>query len=247
MGQTRRLDYVDSANPRQGDGDRGDTARLARFGGIVGAGFAAAVLVLYAFAWLATEVIEQETVALDNATATFLRQFTSPQLTAVANVLSLLGSEVVLAMMGLLLIVFVWQRLWGDALVLVLVTGGAEVLNSILKNLFHRTRPTSVIGLITAQQFSFPSGHAMVSVAFYFYLAYLAWRHVHGLWRAALVGGLILLVLLIGLSRLYLEVHYLSDVVAGYLAGFLWTDALILARQALTSRRRAGQAELANL
>ena len=104
-----------------------------------------------------------------------------------------------------------------------------------------------VIGLITAQQFSFPSGHAMVSVAFYFYLAYLAWGYVHGLWRAALVGGLILLVLLIGLSRLYLEVHYLSDVVAGYLAGFLWTDALILARQALTSRRRVGQAELANL
>ena len=225
MGQTRRLKRV--------------TENLAQFGGIVGAGFLAAALLLYAFAWLANEVLEQETLALDNATLKFLQQFSSPQLTLAAQFASLLGSEVVLAITGLLLLILVWQRRWDRAVTLALVAGGAEVLNSVLKDLFHRTRPEPVTGFIEGQQFSFPSGHAMVSAAFYFYLAYIAREYVHGAWRWALVGALALLVFLIGLSRLYLEAHYLSDVIAGYLAGFLWTDAVILGRQALASRRRA--------
>ena len=236
MGQSRRL-----------KGDENNTARLAQFGGIVAAGFVAAVLVLYGFAWLANEVLDQETQAIDSATRDFLLQFASSQMTQAAQLVSLLGSEIVLAVTALLLIVFAWQRRWGMALTLVLVTGGAEALNNILKSLFHRTRPEPVIGFITAQQFSFPSGHAMVSAAFYFYVVSLAWPYVHGLWRGILVGGLILLVLLVGLSRLYLGVHYLSDVIAGYLAGFLWTDAVILGRRALRARQQARLAELANL
>lgn len=224
MGQTRRLKRV--------------TENLAQFGGIVCAGFLAAVLLLYAFAWLANEVLEQETLALDNATLSFLQQFSSPQLTLAAQFFSLLGSEVVLAITALLLLIFAWQRRWGRALTLAIVTGGAEVLNNILKDQFRRTRPEPVAGFIAAQQFSFPSGHAMVSAAFYFYLAYLSWQLVRGLWRWVLVGALVLLVFLIGLSRLYLEAHYLSDVIAGYLAGFLWTDAVILGGRALSARRR---------
>lgn len=234
MGQAQRLDSVNK------NGDSG--GQIAQFGGIVAAGFIAAVLLLYGFAWIANQVLEQETTAIDNATLNFLQKFASPQLTLAAQIVSLLGSEVVLAVTALALIILAWQRLWDRAFTLVLVTGGAEVLNNILKNLFHRTRPTPVIGLLDAQQFSFPSGHAMVSAAFYFYIAYLTWRLVHGFWRWVLVGGLILLVLLIGLSRIYLEVHYLSDVIAGNLAGFLWTDAVILGRQALTSRRAANKA-----
>jgi undecaprenyl-diphosphatase len=105
-----------------------------------------------------------------------------------------------------------------------------------LKALFQRGRPEPLAGFIAAQQFSFPSGHAMVAAAFYSYLAYLSWGLVHSWWRAVLVAGLIALVLLIGLARLYLEVHYLSDVIAGYLAGWLWTDAVILGGRVLTLR-----------
>jgi undecaprenyl-diphosphatase len=211
-------------------------ARLAEFGAIVVAGFVAAVLVLWAFAWLATEVLEQETTALDQATLLFLQQFSSSQLTTAAQLVSLLGSEVIWVIAAVLLAAFLWQRRWGTAVTLVLVTGGAQVLNDILKALFHRTRPEPVVGLIAAQQFSFPSGHAMVAAAFYFYLAYLAWRLVHGWWRGVLIAGLVGLVLLIGLARLYLEVHYLSDVIAGYLAGWLWADAVILGSRMLTMR-----------
>jgi undecaprenyl-diphosphatase len=211
---------------------------LAQSGSVVVAGFVAAVLVLYALALLADGVLDQQTQSIDLAVLAFLRQFSSPQVTVVAEVVSLLGSQAIWAIAAILVVRFGWQRRWSAAGTLILVTVGAQVLNSILKSLFHRARPEPVVTFISAQGFSFPSGHAMVSAAFYFYVAYLTWSLVHGWWRGLLIGGLVVLVLLIGLSRLYLEVHYLSDVIAGYLAGFLWTDAVILANQVLSDRSR---------
>jgi undecaprenyl-diphosphatase len=76
----------------------------------------------------------------------------------------------------------------------------------------------------------------MVSAAFYFYLAYVCWRLVRGVWRFVLIAGLVLLVLLIGAARIYLQAHYLSDVIAGYVAGFVWADAIIIGSQLLVTR-----------
>jgi undecaprenyl-diphosphatase len=222
---------------RQGDTDQVQGERVAAFGGVVIAGFVAAVVVLYGFAWLANEVLEQETVTLDTSALQYLHQFSSPQLTTAANLMSLMGSEVVLVVGLVLLALFGWQRRWRAAVTLVLVTLGAQVLNDILKELFHRTRPEPLAGFISAQQFSFPSGHAMVAAAFYFYVAYLCWTFVRGGWRIVLVVALVALVLLIGLARIYLEAHYVSDVIAGYLAGLLWTDAVILGNRVLAARR----------
>src|SRR5438874_3467373 len=118
-----------------------EEGRVAEFGAIVVAGFLAAVVLLYAFAWLANEVLDQETHALDVATLTLLRRFSSPELTSAAQVVSAMGSQVVFALGGLLVVVFIWQRRWGAAITLLLVTGGAQVLNDFLKELIHRTRP----------------------------------------------------------------------------------------------------------
>ena len=210
--------------------------RLARLGGAAVAGVVVAFVVVYAFALLAYEVLEQQTAALDNGTLEFLQRFSSPQLTRAAEIISLFGSELVWVVGVVLLGVFAWQRRWGAALMLVLVTGGAQLLNDVLKELFHRARPESLQGIIHAQQFSFPSGHAMVAAAFYLYLAYITWRLVRAWWRGVVIVGLVLLALLVGLSRVYLEAHYLSDVIAGYLAGVLWTDALILGSRGLKMR-----------
>jgi undecaprenyl-diphosphatase len=213
--------------------------RVAEFGAILVAGFVAAVLLLNAFAWLASEVLEQDTLAADLATLHFLQQFSSPQLTLLAEVVSAMGSEIVLILGVVLLVMFLWQRRWGAAVSLFLVVVGAQVLNNILKQAFQRERPNPVSGLIDAQQFSFPSGHAMVAAAFYLFIAYMAWRLLHGRWqRAAVVGGLVLLVLLIGISRLYLEVHYLSDVIAGFLAGALWALVVVLGGRVLSMQRQ---------
>ncbi len=118
---------------------------------------------------------------------------------------------------------------------------GAQLLNNVLKDLFQRTRPAPVAGLIPAQAFSFPSGHAMVAAAFYLFLAYLGWRLLRGWRQVAFTGTLLALILAIGLARLYLGVHYLTDVVAGYLAGFLWTDAVIIGGHLLGRRRSKEQ------
>jgi undecaprenyl-diphosphatase len=213
--------------------------RLAEFGGAVVAGCVAAVVVLYAFAWLAYEVLQQQTAALDTWSLQLLQRVGPAQLTRAAEAISWFGSELVWVVGLVLLGVLAWQRRWGAAVTLALVAGGAQLLNDVLKEVFHRARPESVQAIINAQQFSFPSGHAMVSMAFYLYIAYLTWRLVHGWrWRGLLIVGLILLVLLIGLARVYLQAHYLSDVLAGYLAGFLWTDAVILGGRALGARTR---------
>jgi undecaprenyl-diphosphatase len=213
-------------------------------------GFAAGVVALVGFAWLAEAVLASQTQQLDNTTLAFLRQIASPALDLLAGLVSLLGSEVVLWLGLLLVLLLTRKRRWGTAAGLVVTTTGAQLLNDILKELFHRTRPAPVLqpmGLFAAaQQFSFPSGHAMVSAAFYFYVAYLAWRAVRGRWRWATVAGLGLLVLAIGLARMYLAAHFLSDVIAGYFAGFVWTDAVILGSQILTTRsirRRRTRAE----
>jgi undecaprenyl-diphosphatase len=214
--------------------------KVAQFGLALVLGFVGGVLALAAFAWLAEEVLARQTQQLDDATLFFLRQSSSPTLDRLALGVSMLGSEVVMLAGAGLLVVFACQRRWGAAAGLLLATGGAQLLNNVLKDLFHRTRPAPMLGgLIQAQQFSFPSGHAMVSAAFYFFLAYLAWRLVvRPVWRVVLVSGLVLLVLLIGLARLYLAAHFVSDVIAGYFAGLLWTDAVILGGRVLSMRKR---------
>jgi undecaprenyl-diphosphatase len=220
-----------------------ERARLAEFGVILAAGFVASAVLLYLFAWLASEVLEQDTHTADLATLQFLQQFSSPQLTLLAEFFSLMGSETVAIIAVVLLIVFLWQRRWGAAVSLILVVVGAQVLNNILKDAFQRERPTPVTGLISAQQFSFPSGHAMVAAAFYLFLAYMAWRLLRVNWqRGLMVASLVLLVLLIGLSRLYLEAHYLTDVIAGFIAGVLWAETVIFGGHVLTTRTRSREA-----
>jgi undecaprenyl-diphosphatase len=217
-----------------------EPARLAESGAILVAGFVAAFLLLYGFAWLAYEVLRQQTQTLDLSTLKFIQQFSSPELTVAAQGVSLMGSQFVVLAAIALLGLFMYQRRWGAVVSLVLVAGGAQILNDVLKDVFHRPRPIPVVGIIEAQQFSFPSGHAMVSAAFYLYLAYLTWHLMGHRWRGILVAALVLLVLLIGLARLYLEAHYLSDVVAGYVSGLLWADAVILGSRVLAVRRLHG-------
>jgi undecaprenyl-diphosphatase len=224
---------------------RPEAGQVIGFGGFVALGFLLGLIVLYAFAWLADEVLAQETFSLDNAASAYLQQFSSPELTTVMWTISLMGNEVVWVFAAVLLALFSWQRRWGSALTVVVILGGEQLLNNVLKNLFQRTRPSPVVpGLFIAQQFSFPSGHAMTAMAFYCYVGYLSFRYVRGTWRILVVLILAILVILIGVSRIYLGVHYLSDVIAGYLAGFLWTDMVILGSQLLMRypRRRVPHA-----
>ena len=105
---------------------------------------------------------------------------------------------------------------------------GSAVLNQLLKGLFERPRPYFEHPLLIEPSYPFPSGHAMESFVVYGMLVYFAVLALRS-WKArvAVVCGAALLVVLIGFSRMYLGVHYFSDVLAGYAAGGVWLSALI--------------------
>lgn len=218
--------------------------RLAALGLALGLGLGAALLALYVFAALADEVMEQDTVQIDNAVLAALRAHQSPTLDSLAWVCSALGAEGLAVLALVLAVILGRQRRWGAVAGLVLTVVGAQLLNDVLKDWFQRTRPAPVGALISAQAFSFPSGHAMVAAAFYLFVGYLAWRLLRGRWRIVCAAGLVLIAFLIGLSRLYLGVHYLTDVVAGYIAGIAWTDAVIVGGHLLMRRGRNQQGPL---
>lgn len=193
------------------------------------AGFLGGVLALVIFAELSEGMLEQESLWLDTAVLALLRSVNSAALDTAATAVSFLGFEAVLIFFVLLLVRFMWRGQWLLASQLFIVTLGSQLLNTVLKTVFERPRPEPVLFGWPGQVFSFPSGHAMGAAGFYLFVAWLAWRGLRGPPRLWVSGGLLLLIGLIGLSRLYLGVHYLTDVVAGYVAGFIWTDTVILA------------------
>jgi membrane-associated phospholipid phosphatase len=116
---------------------------------------------------------------------------------------------------------------------------GSAVLNHLLKQLFERPRPYFKHPLLVETSYSFPSGHAMESFVVYGMLAYFAvlalrtWES-----RVAVVFGTALLVVLIGFSRMYLGVHYFSDILAGYAAGGVWLSALITGAETIRRSKK---------
>ena len=149
-----------------------------------------------------------------------------PPLTDVASFVTFFASFPFLVAAGTLgPLALRWLGRRREALEVFLAVAGASLFNQLLKTHYHRLRPSSA--LLTQAGLSFPSGHAMVGMALYGCLAWLLWRHGrHPAWAALLL----LWALLIGLTRIYLHVHYATDVLAGFAAGLLW---LILARAAL--------------
>jgi undecaprenyl-diphosphatase len=135
---------------------------------------------------------------------------------------SFLGNHQFLIPANLLLIVFflVGKNKWAAIRVTVVALGSLGLM-SLLKNLFHRHRPENpLVQGIT--NFSFPSGHAFMSTAFYGLLIWWAASNMQNKWqRGIVIVFLILLVLLIGFSRIYLRVHYATDVITGYCIGFV--------------------------
>ena len=145
--------------------------------------------------------------------------------------LSTIGKpEVMMPVVPLLAAALWWRGLRRQAIVLVISTGGAGVLAFLLKLHFRRVRPDVPWAFAHEPSFSFPSGHSVLAVVLYGTLLYLALGHLRRdrdrvgaiLCAAALIFG-------IGYSRIYLGVHYPSDVAAGYFVGTVWLMAVMLA------------------
>lgn len=174
------------------------------------------------FVVFATDVARHGRVPLDAGLLTWLHQHVTPQLTALARVLSTVGEPTVIAPLTLLLVVWLFvRRRWRQAVIFAFEVGGAAALDLGLKELFARPRPTLFPRLIPETGLSFPSGHAVGDLAFFLALWLVMRGSLPRRWSwLGLVG--VVLGLLSGASRPYLQVHYPSDIIAGWALGAAW-------------------------
>jgi undecaprenyl-diphosphatase len=179
-------------------------------------------VILVALAGLLLAAAGETIVRVDGWVAAALHAHASPVATTGFRLVTELGSTTALVVVTAVASGY-FARLGrrGDAALLIVALVGAEALTWSLKALFRRERPTFDDPVATASSFSYPSGHALVSLAVYGALAYVLLGGRRSPQARAVVAGCVALgVAAIGFSRLYLGVHYPSDVLAGYAVGF---------------------------
>ena len=193
-----------------------------------------AALVLAALK-LASEMLEGDTLALDRMLLTALRQpgdlgtpIGPAWLPGTMIDITALGGTTNLTLISVLAIAFLLLLgRFRHAIYMAAATGGGAIFGTLLKSLFARARPEVVPHLIEVHSLSFPSGHALNSAIVYLTLAVLIARELElRRMRIFVVGAAALLVLLIGFTRLYLGVHFPSDVLAGWMLGASWALAM---------------------
>jgi membrane-associated phospholipid phosphatase len=154
------------------------------------------------------------------------------------RVLSFIGSTAVwLALFTVVVTWLLWQRLPRLALFVVVTVAGSSILNSVVKQAVHRARPVLPDPVAHANGMSFPSGHAQAALVGFAVLLLVFVPLLRGAWRTVAVAVAALLTIGIGFSRVALGVHYVSDVLAGYVLGAAWVIAMTAAFNAL--RREA--------
>ncbi|MDQ3833889.1 MAG: bifunctional DedA family/phosphatase PAP2 family protein [Actinomycetota bacterium] len=194
--------------------------------------------------WLFGELAENLTsndplVRFDKTVAATLHGQATPAFTTVFLLITSLGTLEALGTLGLLVaVIYSVRRRWLYVGAWIAALAGGEALDQLLKELFARPRPSFVDPLLLETGYSFPSGHAMMSLVTSGMLAYFAVLALQS-WRArvAVIFGAALLALLIGFSRIYLGVHYFSDVVAGFAAGAIWLSILITGMEIIRRRK----------
>lgn len=176
------------------------------------------------FAEIADKVMNQEVGLFDN----FIIQLVTVNQSETKDIIMFLftetGSALFLASATVIGILWLWfgaKDRWG-ALFFVITVAGGGLLNSLLKSFYGRERP-SINEAIDAIGYSFPSGHSMGSITFYGFVIFLIIRGHQKEWLKWTLSILLaVLVLLIGVSRVYLGAHYPSDVAAGFIGGMIW-------------------------
>ncbi|AMM51571.1 hypothetical protein TH61_10835 [Rufibacter sp. DG15C] len=189
------------------------------------------------FFWMATKVFVEQEKALDQAAFAFVGDFTTPELTDAMYFVTFFGSKyfLIFGSLGLALFFLVFKKWRFYAIKIIAIAATTTLFNQTMKWLFGRPRPETAF--LEQGGNSFPSGHAMIGGAFWGLLLYLIWTNVkHTGLRWFLSGLFLLWILLIGFSRVYLNVHYASDVLAGWGAGFFWLVIAIALLKKLQKR-----------
>ena len=207
--------------------------RRSPAGAILAVGLAALSLLGWLFGETVEAVVNRDDIAsADDPVTRWLVAHREPWLTAVMRVVTQLGSAwfVILLLVALTVALALRHRPWAELVVVPISSIGAATMVTFIKLGIGRPRPTVGEIVATANGFSFPSGHSAQAVACYGALAWLV-AHVTVTRRATLLAwaGAVTIALLIGFSRLYLGVHWFSDVVGGFVLGAAWLSVTLSA------------------
>ena len=185
-------------------------------------GLLSCLLIIYVLAQLSEEVLEREAFAFDQTILLWIHQFANPTIDRIMLTTTGLGNpNTVVAIAVITLAILWWRHYYQEAKIFLIDCFGGVILSYGLKIVFSKSRPDLWQSAITETSFSYPSGHALGSTILYGFLAYvLATRYPQ--LSLLIYPFAVLLIGAIGLSRLYLGVHWPTDIIAGYSIGFLW-------------------------
>jgi len=209
-------------------------------------GLATAIVALIFFGWLADEALEGDAQHFDEVTRAAVHHLATPLLTAIMRGFSFVGSTIALSVGTIFVVVQFAMRKWGrEARLFAITMIGAGLLNITLKLAFKRPRPVPFFNLSPPETYSFPSGHSLTSAVFFGALAAILTARIKSkrvqvaIWIVATA-----MFLLIGLSRIYLGVHYTTDVIAGFAAALIWILVVRFVEMELARRRKRRAADL---
>jgi undecaprenyl-diphosphatase len=213
---------------------------LKAYGGTLAVVFLGLLLPLYLFGSLAVEYREDGILPFDQPVMLWLHQWATPAADRFFVTMSQLGSSWGVIPVDLVVLAFfVVSKRYREGAFFALAVGGSELLNFVAKQHFARIRPEFWLSIAPETTYSFPSGHAMGAATLAAALIVLAWRTPWH-WPAVILAPAF--ALLVGVSRIYLGVHFPSDILAGFAAGVAW----VIAMHALVARAPKPKAEPAD-
>ncbi len=190
------------------------------------------VIPILLFGYIAHQVFEGDTTAIDSRVLLGIHHRSTPVLNDIVVATTDIGGVIGVISIGLIILAFyAWRRRWMACLQIVAGIGGAGALNFILKVIFERNRPDLWHHIVFESGYSFPSGHAMLSSALAFTVVALAW---HTKWRYPAIASGAIYMFYIAFTRLYLGVHYPTDILAGWCVSLAWVILVGLTLGAVT-------------
>ena len=181
------------------------------------------LLAMIIFIYLVRMIFIRESTEFDDRVFNTIKPYINDGLTNFMLVITFLGKHDLLIPLNFVLIAFfIYRKERWFATRIAALSLSSLLLMFLLKFFFQRNRPLQPV-IDDVSGYSFPSGHALISVVFYGLFIHMIWHEVKNKWlRIALITLLGALILLIAFSRIYLNVHYASDVIAGIAVGFIW-------------------------
>jgi undecaprenyl-diphosphatase len=186
--------------------------------------FMISLVSLLAFSVMAVLVRRNTIVSFDINIISYVQGLEAPWLTTIMKFFTFIGNTIPVIFLTLASLFLLYKVLnhRAELILFIAVIGGANILFLSLKKFFQRARP-DLHRLAEATNYSFPSGHATMAFALYGVLTYLLWRHINTFFKRTIhiiVSSIV--ILSIGISRIYLGVHYPSDILAGYFISAFW-------------------------